>query len=117
MVGKGTGAALSAIHSQYPDSSAVPNPELIKGQECGNADQLGRFIVEDFQSKDAKLLYLTGDKNRDTLPNALRDGSIEFQPLKVYETRGSLSFSTNLRSTLEKARRDCRFRSTRISFD
>ncbi|KAL0060113.1 uroporphyrinogen-III synthase [Marasmius tenuissimus] len=106
VVGKGTGSSLADIHARHPRSPLVPNPSLIKGEDCGNANELGRFIVEDFKSKPVKLLYLTGDKNRDTLPNILRDGDVDFHALKVYETQGSSSFPNDLRSTLDKANPD-----------
>lgn len=43
-----------------------------------------------------KLLYLTGDKNRETLPEILREGGLELRSLKVYETRGSSRFEEEL---------------------
>ncbi|KAK7031019.1 uroporphyrinogen-III synthase [Paramarasmius palmivorus] len=106
VVGHGTGSSLSEIYTQYPNSPFVPNPSLIKGQDCGNADQLGRFILEDLQSKPARLLYLTGDKNRDTLPNILQEGNVDFHPLKVYETQGSSNFSRDLAAAIQAARKD-----------
>ncbi|KAL0579230.1 uroporphyrinogen-III synthase [Marasmius crinis-equi] len=103
VVGKGTGSALSGIHARHPDSPLVPNPSLIRGEDCGNADQLGRFIVEDLKSRPVKLLYLTGDKNRDTLPNILCDGDVDFHALQVYGTQGSSSFPKDLKATLDNA--------------
>lgn len=49
------------------------------------------------------LLYLTGDKSRDTLPKILASKSITLDSLQVYETQGSSSFSHDLRIVLEKA--------------
>ncbi|KAG7087405.1 hypothetical protein E1B28_013375 [Marasmius oreades] len=103
VVGKGTKSALCEIHTRHPNSPFAPNPLMIKGEDCGNADQLGRFIVEDLKSTPTKLLYLTGDKNRDTLPNILRDSHVDFQALQVYETRGSVRFPIDWKATLEMA--------------
>lgn len=47
-----------------------------------------------------KLLYLTGDKNRDVLPKILRDGGIELQTLQVYATQGSSTFAADLTQTI-----------------
>ncbi|KAI3612634.1 uroporphyrinogen-iii synthase [Moniliophthora roreri] len=104
VVGHATGSSLSEIYKQHPDSPFVPNSSLIKGQDCGNADQLGRFIVDDLKSSSARLLYLTGDKNRDTLPNILRDGNVGFQSLKVYETQGSSKFAEDLAFAVQETR-------------
>ncbi|KAF9264121.1 tetrapyrrole biosynthesis, uroporphyrinogen III synthase [Marasmius fiardii PR-910] len=101
VVGKATKTALSEIYTRHPESPFAPTPSLIKGEDCGNADQLGHFIVDDVKSRPVKLLYLTGDKNRDTLPNILRDGDVGFQALQVYETRGSTKFPTDLKDNLD----------------
>ena len=51
--------------------------------------------------RQQKLLYLTGDKNRDTIPKILssnKDQSppIILHPLQVYETRGATDFEKNI---------------------
>lgn len=62
---------------------------------------MARFIVDDLESPDEKrLLYLTGDKNRDTLPKILRQAGIELDDVQVYETRGSPAFENDLKALL-----------------
>jgi len=75
----------------------------IRGQETGNGEQLARFMLGngDKSSDNKKLLYLTGDKNRDTIPkilNSNKDQSppILLHPLQVYETRGATDFEKNI---------------------
>ncbi|KAF8206552.1 tetrapyrrole biosynthesis, uroporphyrinogen III synthase, partial [Mycena galopus ATCC 62051] len=46
-------------------------------------------------------LYLTGDKNRDALPQILRGGDVELTPLQVYRTQGSSTFPDDLKLALE----------------
>jgi uroporphyrinogen-III synthase len=43
-----------------------------------------------------RLLYLTGDKNRDTLPKILAAARVNLQSLQVYETQGSSTLAKDL---------------------
>jgi len=52
--------------------------------------------VKEFPSK--KLLFLTGDKRREVLPQKLREGQVPFEELCVYETETI----PNLRERLEE---------------
>ena len=48
-----------------------------------------------------QLLYLTGDKNRDTITRMLSERSLRVEPLQVYETHESLSFEHRLSAVLQ----------------
>lgn len=98
VVGNATAAALAEISSRYPHSPFTPVD--IRGQSSGTSEQLAHFILEDLQQKPAKLLYLTGDKNRDTLPKILEGGQVELESLKVYGTQGSSSFAQDLKDAI-----------------
>jgi uroporphyrinogen-III synthase len=66
-----------------------PRGFQIKGaSESGNAEKLADFILKTVGNTKQRLLYLTGDKNRDTLPNKLRESgkSIDLVSLQVYAT-------------------------------
>ncbi|KAF8837893.1 tetrapyrrole biosynthesis, uroporphyrinogen III synthase [Paxillus ammoniavirescens] len=106
VVGEATAAAASKIQTNFPSFPHLP-PVLIRGgSQSGTAERLAHFILEDVPSHDnerRKLLYLTGDKNRDTLPQILSTGNIDLDALEVYRTKGSSSFLTDLKSTLERA--------------
>lgn len=96
-VGEATGRALSDIGETLGHSPYTPRD--IRGRsETGTSEKLAHFILEDLSpaTGSRKLLYLTGDKNRDTLPKILRDGGFELQSLQVYETRGSSDFPHDL---------------------
>ena len=85
--------------------STLLAPRNIRGgRETGTGEKLARFILEDLQERlsinRVKLLYLTGDKNRDVLPNILRDGAIELQPLQVYKTQGASTLPQDLHNAL-----------------
>lgn len=102
VVGKTTAAALRAIHDDFPGRNA---PQDIRGETSGTAEQLAKFIVEDldqFGGGTVKLLYLTGDKNRDTLPTILTSAriGITLHTLQVYETRGSATFERDLNDAI-----------------
>lgn len=76
------------------------------GAEVDTSEQLAHYILSHMPPQQGKnknkpkLFYLTGDKNRDTLPNILHDGGVALEPLQVYETRGSSTFAAALRSVV-----------------
>jgi len=81
----------------------------IQGQETGNGEQLARFVLEngDRNSNNKKLLYLTGDKNRDTIPKILSSNTVQGPPiilhsLQVYETHGAPGFEKNIKLLLAR---------------
>ncbi|KAF9221800.1 tetrapyrrole biosynthesis uroporphyrinogen III synthase [Gyrodon lividus] len=106
VVGDATAAAASKIQTNFPSFSHLA-PTLIRGgSQSGTAERLAYFLLEEVPSRDnetRKLLYLTGDKNRDTLPQILSTSNIDLDALEVYRTKGSSSFPTDLKSTLERA--------------
>lgn len=94
VVGPATAAALLA---------RLPNPpEDLRGTKSGNAEELARYIVHD-ATREERLLYLTGDKNRETLSRIVRDGLGEgvLRELRVYATRGVSDFESSLTRALE----------------
>jgi len=75
----------------------------IRGQETGSGEQLARLMLEniDRDITNKRLLYLTGDKNRDTIPKILSSNETFGSPillhsLQVYETRGATDFERNI---------------------
>jgi len=89
-VGPATAAALQRLPGH-----AVPSLHLILGaQEAGNAIALADFVSarhrqwlpEASSSLVRPLLYLVGDKTKDTLSNQLGKASIPLEELQVYET-------------------------------
>ena len=80
-------------------------PRDVRGTESGTAERLAHFIVQDAK-RGERLLYLTGDKNRDTLPRVVREGlggEDVLQELRVYATRGVENFEHTLARALEGA--------------
>src|SRR6266404_8546606 len=79
-------------------------PRDVRGTESGTAERLAHLIVQDAK-RGERLLYLTGDKNRDTLPRVEREGLGEdtLQELRVYATRGVENFERTLARALEGA--------------
>ncbi|KAF9074459.1 tetrapyrrole biosynthesis, uroporphyrinogen III synthase [Rhodocollybia butyracea] len=79
----------------------------IRGEQTGTAEQLAKFILEDLPHDRPKcLLYLTGDKNRDTLASALNKDNIDLKSIQVYGTRGSARFPADLSEALKNLERD-----------
>jgi uroporphyrinogen-III synthase len=101
-VGQATASALSSIRTTYNHSPYIPGPTL--GEASGTAEQLANFILSfEGHSRPSKVLYLTGDKNRDTIPRILGEASIMVNPVKVYETQFSSNFAQDLESALQSA--------------
>ncbi|CDO69959.1 hypothetical protein BN946_scf184836.g33 [Trametes cinnabarina] len=105
-VGAASASALFSIGTAYPSSSYAPR-DIRGGAESGTAEKLAHFILSDLArtpSRESKtLLYLTGDKNRDTLPKILNEGGLELDSLQVYATQASSRFEEDLKSVFEEA--------------
>ncbi|KAF8064273.1 tetrapyrrole biosynthesis, uroporphyrinogen III synthase [Lyophyllum atratum] len=101
VVGPGTASALAEVHKTY--GRTLNTPEIIRGQTSGTGERLAQFIRAQPEGTPKKLLYLTGDKNRDTVPSILEEADIKLQSLKVYETQGSRTFERDLEEALKHA--------------
>ena len=102
VVGETTGSVLRKM----PVSSFAPSSRNIIGEGSGTGEALAKVIIDDQRSRTPKLplLYLTGDKNRDTLPTLVRAAGLDLDPLQVYATRGSPSFSTEVKGLFQRNR-------------
>ena len=87
-----------------PVSPFTPSPQNIIGEGSGTGEALAKVIIDDQGSRatNLPLLYLTGDKNKDTLPTLVQAAGLELEPLQVYGTRGSLNFSTGVRELFQR---------------
>jgi len=100
VVGQATATALFEVFDEFKELGL--HAADIRGQSSGTAAALAPFILEDMKGKTKeKLLYLMGDKNRDTISRILNAGGIELEPLQVYKTRGSPAFRDNLSEALQ----------------
>lgn len=96
MVGEATASALREIQ-HVPSAGTLAPRDIRGGSEAGTSEKLANFILKDLGPDSATtLLYMTGDKNRDTLPNILKDGGVKLESLQVYETVGSSHFEVDL---------------------
>jgi len=103
-IGEATVSAAAELRAALP-------PRLLPGDtrghaQSGTAEQLAHFILSDLSiptdgSTVRRLLYLAGDKNRDTLPNILTSAGIILDVLQVYATHGSPSFPRDLKNAIE----------------
>ncbi|KAG1893936.1 tetrapyrrole biosynthesis, uroporphyrinogen III synthase [Suillus fuscotomentosus] len=99
-VGEATSVALRDLSEKIP----LYTPRDIRGgSETGTAERLAGFILKDLPSDGTskKLLYLTGDKNRDILPRILESDGVTLDSLQVYATQGSSMFPHDLSLALE----------------
>jgi uroporphyrinogen-III synthase len=99
-VGQATASALSSIRTTYDYTPYSPGPTL--GESSGTGEQLANFILSsEGRSRPKNVLYLTGDKNRDTVPRILGEAGIVVNPVKVYETKFSSNFAQDLEAALQ----------------
>lgn len=72
------------------------------GREAGTGERLAAFILgEGCQGR--RMLYLTADKHRETLPEMLSAEGVALEMLEVYRTTGSSTFRDDLGAALERA--------------
>ena len=109
VVGQATHDALAPL--------VPPSTPILGARESGTGESLARFILAHFAHSSPSssstssppprrtrtLLYLTGDKNRDTLPRLLADGGITAHELQVYATRRAHGFEGELERALRRA--------------
>jgi uroporphyrinogen-III synthase len=97
-VGQATASALMNVFDDYVNLG-LTTPD-VRGKLSGNATTLASFILED-PDKPSRLVYLTGDKNRDTLTHILQEDGISVEPLQTYKTEGSPSFAEDLSTVIQ----------------
>ncbi|KAI6164037.1 tetrapyrrole biosynthesis, uroporphyrinogen III synthase, partial [Pisolithus thermaeus] len=100
VVGEVTAEAARELGKRLP--AGLGPTDIRGGSEAGSAEQLARIIWKDV-SKSKKMLYLTGDKNRDTISRILTQRGVGLEELQVYETHGSSTFVHDLEDALGRA--------------
>jgi len=101
VVGDATAKALADVSELYGPGPSTPR-DIRGGSQTGTSERLGHFILDDLPAKEGtKLLYLTGDKNRDTLPNILADAHVILESIQVYGTKGSSTFAKDLENVVK----------------
>jgi len=113
VVGESTAALLRTIFEEFRDLGLTSVD--LRGQESGSAAKLAPFILE--VSKEggktgSMLFYLTGDKNRDTLPRLLEEGGLQLHSLQVYKTQMSSHFEQILGASLASSPQGDNYSST-----
>ncbi|KZV72396.1 tetrapyrrole biosynthesis, uroporphyrinogen III synthase [Peniophora sp. CONT] len=90
-VGPSTASILTSLAGPTPSPARTALcPSDVRGSDSGSSEKLAHFILSD-RPGPARLLYLTGDKNRDTLPKIIEEGSngrVSLLEEQVYETHG-----------------------------
>lgn len=101
VVGRATSDALLGV-SNCPTTS-----ERVYGAESGTGERLAHFMREWFGAERGEgevkpLLYLVGDKNKETIQQILREGKggVETDRVQVYETEVVESFGADLEAAL-----------------
>ena len=99
------GVATGNVLRNMPRSPFTPSSQNIIGEGSGTGEALAKVLIDDQLGRGSQLplLYLTGDKNRDTLPSLVQAAGLDLEPLQVYATRGSPSFSTDVRKLFQRS--------------
>lgn len=100
VVGEATAILMENVRTEFGWQSPYV-PQDIRGKETGSGEELAHFIKTHLESRPAKLLYLTGDKNREIIPTILKGGGMSLDILKVYETQGSSRFEDELETAIQ----------------
>lgn len=107
VVGAATAVAVSQIHCALPTRACFAPAEanVRGGAEAGTGERLAAFILKDLgdDGLGRNMLYLTGDKNRETLPELLAGGGVTLETVEVYRTTGSSTFRADLEAAVERA--------------
>ncbi|KAF6749535.1 tetrapyrrole biosynthesis, uroporphyrinogen III synthase [Ephemerocybe angulata] len=99
VVGEATASAVRDIQQRF-QSHGFSTIHIL-GEASGTGEQLGRFITTHCKlGEHGKLLYLTGNKNRDTVASILSENYIPFQALRVYETQQRPDFESLLEAAI-----------------
>lgn len=98
------GTITGNVLRNMPISPFTPSSRNIIGEVSGTGEALAKVIIDDQRERASELplLYLTGDKNRDTLPTLVQAAGIVVEPLQVYATRGSPHFSTEIEELFQR---------------
>ena len=83
-----------------PDGGGPSDSNLAEVGGTGVGEDATRTGTRKGTGRGKKLLYLTGDKNRDTLPSILNEAGIALESVQVYATRGSARFETDVRAAM-----------------
>lgn len=97
-VGPATASALLRLD----DRLRPPFSSILGADETGNAVKLASFIAsQKSNGSNAPLLYLSGDKRKDTLESLLRERGIRLHEVQAYETFQSPTFEEDHRKAQE----------------
>lgn len=102
VVGESTGRTLKQITISHPVKFSE---SLILGaSQTGSSESLAQFVLDDLPLRRAsgKLLYLTGDKNKDTFRRIMAGNGVGIQELMVYETKAVSNLEERVASIAEE---------------
>lgn len=106
VVGESTAHALEPMTESHPTKFSKL---LILGAHTGKAESLARFILDDLPTRHnvGRLLYLTGDKNRDTFCRIMSEHDVPTESLMVYETGPASDLENRIRCAVQEADNKC----------
>lgn len=98
VVGESTRRALMQMTTLQP--SKFSESLILGATQTGSSESLAQFILDNLPPRriGEKLLYLTGDKNKDTFRRILTENGVEIEELMVYETKAASDLGERIAS-------------------
>ncbi|KAF8591716.1 tetrapyrrole biosynthesis, uroporphyrinogen III synthase [Ramaria rubella] len=89
VIGESTARTLKQITALHP--TKFTEALILGASQTGKSETLAQFVLDDLPSRQTtgKLLYLTGDKNRDTFFKIMSENGVALECLMVYETKSA----------------------------
>ncbi|GAA93815.1 uncharacterized protein L969DRAFT_92267 [Mixia osmundae IAM 14324] len=104
VVGPSTGEMLASVHCNGRPT------RIIGSQRSGTGALLADLIIREHATElkgtERPLLFLTGDKTRDTLPIKLAAADLALEQMQVYQTTDSPRFQDELAAALRELGKD-----------
>jgi uroporphyrinogen-III synthase len=77
---------------------------ILGAAQAGGSESLARFVVDDraLRCAGGKLLYLTGDKNKDTFHRIMSENGVIVEEIMVYVTRAANDLEERVASTVQQ---------------
>ncbi|KIJ34923.1 hypothetical protein M422DRAFT_181486 [Sphaerobolus stellatus SS14] len=105
VVGEATARPLRQMTRSHP--TKFSESLILGAAQTGKAESLAQFILDDLPARrrGKKLLYLTGDKNRDTFHRILTENGVNIQSLMVYGTMAAKNLGQKVFDVVQEIRK------------
>ncbi|KAF8520289.1 tetrapyrrole biosynthesis, uroporphyrinogen III synthase [Gautieria morchelliformis] len=102
VVGESTKRTLKQMTTMH--STRFSESLILGAAQAGSSEPLARFVLDDraLRRTGGKLLYLTGDKNKDTFHRIMSENGVIVEEIMVYETKAANGLEERVASTAQQ---------------